>query len=105
MADGNKRFYESKPFYCIIAFSGCENLEISRIKILIPEEINNSIFHKFKYSDEVLDFVSWAMNHICANDEYRSEVDATKDVFSFHLQIFHWFIASPSPRYFQGHSP
>jgi hypothetical protein len=57
MADGNKRFYESKPFYCIIAFSGHENLEISRIKILIPEEINNSIFHKFKYSDEVLDFV------------------------------------------------
>jgi hypothetical protein len=27
------------------------------------------------------------------------------DVFSFHLQIFHWFIAPPSRRYFQGHSP
>jgi hypothetical protein len=27
------------------------------------------------------------------------------DVFSFHSQIFHWFIASPSCRYFQGHSP
>jgi hypothetical protein len=91
MADGNKRFYESKPFYCIIAFSGCENLEISLIKVLIPEEINNSIFHKFKFSDEVSDFV---MGY-----------ESSNDVFSFHLQIFHWFIASPSPRYFQGHSP
>jgi hypothetical protein len=27
------------------------------------------------------------------------------DVFSFHLQIFHWFVAPPSRRYFQGHSP
>jgi hypothetical protein len=27
------------------------------------------------------------------------------DVFSFHLQIFHCFIAPPSRRYFQGHSP
>jgi hypothetical protein len=27
------------------------------------------------------------------------------DVFSFHLQIFHWFIAPPSRRYIQGHSP
>jgi hypothetical protein len=27
------------------------------------------------------------------------------DVFSFHLQIFHGFIAPPSRRYFQGHSP
>jgi hypothetical protein len=26
------------------------------------------------------------------------------DVFSFHLQIFHWFIAPPSRRYFEGHS-
>jgi hypothetical protein len=26
-------------------------------------------------------------------------------VFSLHLQIFHWFIAAPSRRYFQGHSP
>jgi hypothetical protein len=55
------------------------------------------------------------MNHICSNDEYRSQVGATNrpenivirclslsrlylnlkvvDVFSFHLQIFHWFIA------------
>jgi hypothetical protein len=23
----------------------------------------------------------------------------------FHLQIFHWFIAPPPRRYFQGHSP
>jgi hypothetical protein len=69
------------------------------------------------------------MSHICANDEYRSQVGATNrpeniviryvsfvslsrlfackvvDVFSFHLQIFHWFIAPPSRRYFQGHSP
>jgi hypothetical protein len=72
---------------------------------------------------------SWAMSHVCANDEYRSEVGATNqpehivipyvsvvslsrlfaskivNVFSFHLQIFHWFIAPPSRRYFQGHSP
>jgi hypothetical protein len=27
------------------------------------------------------------------------------DVFSFHLQIFHWFIGLLSRRYFQGHSP
>jgi hypothetical protein len=27
------------------------------------------------------------------------------DVFSFHLQIFHWFMAPPLRRYFQGHSP
>jgi hypothetical protein len=27
------------------------------------------------------------------------------DVFSFHLQMFHEFIAPPSRRYFQGHSP
>jgi hypothetical protein len=27
------------------------------------------------------------------------------DVFSFYLQIFHWFIAPPSRRYFQGRSP
>jgi hypothetical protein len=67
-----------------------------------------------------------------ANDEYRSQVGATNrpeniiiryvslvslpsicmylnlkvvDVFSFHLQIFHWSIAVPSRRYFQGHSP
>jgi hypothetical protein len=59
------------------------------------------------------------MSHICATDEYRSQVGATDqsgniviryvsfslssiciylnlkvvDVFSFHLQIFHWFIA------------
>jgi hypothetical protein len=26
------------------------------------------------------------------------------DVFCFHLQIFHWFVAPPSRRYFQGHS-
>jgi hypothetical protein len=70
------------------------------------------------------------MSHICANDEYRSQVGATNqpeniviryvsfvsispiylnlkavDVFIFHLQIFHWFIAPPSRRYFQGHSP
>jgi hypothetical protein len=70
------------------------------------------------------------MSHICANDDYRSQVGATNqpeniviryvsfvslppiylnlkvvDVFSFHLQIFHWFIAPPSRRYFQGHSP
>jgi hypothetical protein len=66
------------------------------------------------------------MNHICSNDEYRSQVGATNrpenivirclslsrlylnlklvDVFSFHLQIFHWFIARLR-RYFQGHSP
>jgi hypothetical protein len=69
------------------------------------------------------------MSHICAN-EYRSQVGATNqpenivicyvsfvslspiylnlkvvDVFSFHLQIFHWFIAPPLRRYFQGHSP
>jgi hypothetical protein len=77
---------------------------------------------------------SWAMSNIRANDEYRSEVGATNrpeniviryvnfvslfrlfvctylnlkvvDVFSFHLQIFHWFIALRSRRYFQGHSP
>jgi hypothetical protein len=38
------------------------------------------------------------MSHICANDEYRSQVGATnrpeniviRYVFSFHLQIFHW---------------
>jgi hypothetical protein len=72
---------------------------------------------------------SWAMSHICANDEYRSQVGATNrpenvvircnnvvslsrvfarkvvDVFSFNLQIFHWFIALPSCKYFQGHSP
>jgi hypothetical protein len=61
------------------------------------------------------------MSHICANDEYRSQLGATNrpenivihyvtlsclvDVFSFHLQIFHWFIAPPQRRYFQGHSP
>jgi hypothetical protein len=71
------------------------------------------------------------MSHICANDEYRSQLGATNrpenivirfvsfvslspismylnlkvvDVFSFHLQIFHCFIGSPSRRYFQGHS-
>jgi hypothetical protein len=27
------------------------------------------------------------------------------DVFSFHLQIFHWFIAPPARKYFQGHNP
>jgi hypothetical protein len=27
------------------------------------------------------------------------------DFFSFHLPIFHWFIATPSRWYFQGHSP
>jgi hypothetical protein len=27
------------------------------------------------------------------------------DVLSFHLQIFHWFIAPPSRRHLQGHSP
>jgi hypothetical protein len=27
------------------------------------------------------------------------------DVFSFHLQIFQWFVAPPSRRYFQGHRP
>jgi hypothetical protein len=55
------------------------------------------------------------MSHICANDEYRSQVGAANrseniviryvsfvslkvvDIFSFHLQIFHWFIA-PLPR-------
>jgi hypothetical protein len=48
----------------------------------------------------------WVVSHICANDEYRSQVGATNqpenivirygsvackviDVFSFHLQIFH----------------
>jgi hypothetical protein len=63
------------------------------------------------------------MSHICVNDEYRSQVGVTDRssfvtlvsslsrlfelvyVFSFHLQIFHWFIASPSHTYFQGHSP
>jgi hypothetical protein len=74
------------------------------------------------------------MTHICANDEYRPQVGATNrpeniviryvgfislsylfeciylnlkvvDVFSIHLQIFHLFIAPPSPTYFQGHSP
>jgi hypothetical protein len=43
------------------------------------------------------------MSHICANDEYRSQVGVPPrvtpslvvDVFSFHLQIFHWFIAPP----------
>jgi hypothetical protein len=78
---------------------------------------------------------SWAMSDICANDEYRSQVGATNrpeniiiryvtfvskeyivflhvlpianavNVFSFHLQIFHWFIDPPSRRYFQGHNP
>jgi hypothetical protein len=62
------------------------------------------------------------MSHICANDECRSQVGATNrpeniddtslsrlfackvvDVFSFHLQIFHWFIATSSRRHFQGH--
>jgi hypothetical protein len=59
------------------------------------------------------------MSHIYVNDEYRPQVGATNrpknidiryvskvvDVFSFHLQIFQWFIALPSRRYFQGHSP
>jgi hypothetical protein len=58
------------------------------------------------------------MSQICANDEYRFQVGATDqpvniviryvsvvDVFSFHLQIFHWCIAPPSRGYFQGHSP
>jgi hypothetical protein len=74
------------------------------------------------------------MSHVCANDEYRSQVGARNrpeniviryvsfvslsrlfvctylnlkvvDVFSFDLQIFHWFIAPSSSGYFQGHSP
>jgi hypothetical protein len=74
------------------------------------------------------------MSHICANDEYPSQVGATNrseniiiryfsvvsliylhmnmyldlkivDVFRFHLQMFHWFIAPPLRRYLQGHSP
>jgi hypothetical protein len=72
---------------------------------------------------------SWAMTHIWANAEYRSQVGATNrlenidfryvsvvslsrlfackvvDVFSFHLQSFHWFIAPPSRNYFQGDRP
>jgi hypothetical protein len=69
------------------------------------------------------------MGHICANDDRRSQVGATNqpenivmryvivvslsrlvackvvDVFSFHLEIFHWFSAPLSRRYFQGYSP
>jgi hypothetical protein len=72
------------------------------------------------------------MTHIGANDEHRSQVGATNrpeniviycvsfvslssirvylnlkvvNVVSFHLQIFHWFIAPPLRRYFQGHIP
>jgi hypothetical protein len=63
------------------------------------------------------------MSHICVNDEYRSQVGVTDRlpfltlvsplsrlfelvyVFSFHLQIFHWFIAPPLHTYFQGHIP
>jgi hypothetical protein len=52
-----------------------------------------------------------------ANDEYRSQIGAINRpenviiryvsvVFlSFHLHIFHWFIAPPSLRHIQGHSP
>jgi hypothetical protein len=46
---------------------------------------------------------SWAMSHICANDEYRSQRKhrhwlrqfrlSLVDVVSFHLQNFHWLIA------------
>jgi hypothetical protein len=45
---------------------------------------------------------SWAVSHICACMYLNLKV---VDVFSFYLQIFHWFIVSPSCRYFQGHSP
>jgi hypothetical protein len=68
---------------------------------------------------KVLDFFM-GMSHICTNDEYRCQVGPANrsenivirifarkvvDVLSFHLQIFHWYIAPPSHRYFQSHSP
>jgi hypothetical protein len=82
--------------------------------------------HKNIFVESYRWIFSWAMSHICANDEYRSQALQTDrktssfmtlvsslsrpfaskvvDVFSFPLQICHWFIAPPSRRYFQGHS-
>jgi hypothetical protein len=53
---------------------------------------------------------SWAMNHIRERRNiviraFRAFACKVGDVFSFHLQVFHWFIAPHSRTYFQGHSP
>jgi hypothetical protein len=98
-------------------------------KGLVPIDLLLNCFPKVSIV-EVLDFLM-AVSHICANDEYQSQVGATNrpeniviryvsfvslscvylnlkvvGVISFHLhQIFHWFIAPPSRRYFQGRSP
>jgi hypothetical protein len=55
------------------------------------------------------------MSYICANGKHRHSlrlfrladirVDRRFQFSIFHLQIFHWFIALPWRRYFQGHSP
>jgi hypothetical protein len=50
---------------------------------------------------EVLDFLMDYESFLRGPNMYVLVVD----VFSFHLQIFHWFIAPPSRRYFQGHGP
>jgi hypothetical protein len=36
---------------------------------------------------------------------FVSSLSLVVDVFSFHLQIIHWFSASVSRKYFQGHNP
>jgi hypothetical protein len=45
-------------------------------------------------------YVKNALKHIILSFAYK-----VVDVFGFHLQIFHWFIAPSSRRYFQGHGP
>jgi hypothetical protein len=58
---------------------------------------------------------SWAMRHISPTTNIGLNISVLSiymylnlkviDVFSFHLLIFHWFVAPSSRRYFQGHSP
>jgi hypothetical protein len=54
---------------------------------------------------DVLDFLMGCESNLQTDRKTSSFVTLVVDVFSFHLQIFHWFIAPPSRRYFQGHSP
>jgi hypothetical protein len=63
---------------------------------------------------KVLDFLMGYESYLLQTDRKTSTLVSSLsrlfackvvDVFSFHLHIFHWFIAPPSRRYFQGHSP
>jgi hypothetical protein len=59
-------------------------------------------FHKKFRCDTTFNFT---LTYDTKEEKKNYRVAKIVDVFSFHLQIFHGFIAPPSRRYFQGHDP